>query len=121
MPFDSARADRITAFVFFVLGAAMTWGGYVMDRLEIRQIHPASIPGLVPMFLGVALMLCRSALSGREDRPCRRHGRGGGIMDRFFGRRGLECFLRPRSRRKHALPGGHRYLSRRLHRLVSLA
>lgn len=58
MPFDSARADRITAFVFFVLGAAMTWGGYVMDRLEIRQIHPASIPGLVPMFLGVALMLC---------------------------------------------------------------
>jgi len=62
MPFDSARADRMTAFVFFALGAAMTWGGYVMDRLEFRQIHPASIPGLVPMFLGVALMLCAALL-----------------------------------------------------------
>ena len=62
MRFDSARADRITAVVFFALGAAMTWGGYVMDRLEFRPIHPASIPGLVPMFLGVALMLCAALL-----------------------------------------------------------
>lgn len=58
MRFDSARADRITAVVFLTLGAAMTWGGFVMDRLEIRRIHPASIPGLVPMILGVALMIC---------------------------------------------------------------
>lgn len=36
----------------------MLYGGFVMDRLEIRQIHPASIPGLVPMILGAALMLC---------------------------------------------------------------
>lgn len=62
MRFDSAGADRITAAVFFALGAAMTWGGYVMDRLEIRNIHPASIPGLVPMMLGVALMICAGLL-----------------------------------------------------------
>lgn len=62
MRFDSARADRITAVVFMSLGAAMAWGGFVMDRLEIRRIHPASIPGLVPMILGVALMLCAAFL-----------------------------------------------------------
>ncbi len=53
-----ATADRISAVVFFALGAAMLVGGYTMDRLEIRQIHPASIPGLVPMILGAALMIC---------------------------------------------------------------
>lgn len=58
MRFDSAFADRISSVVFFVLGAAMLYGGFVMDRLEIRQIHPASIPGLVPMFLGGILMIC---------------------------------------------------------------
>lgn len=36
----------------------MLYGGFVMDRLEIRQIHPASVPGLVPMILGGVLMLC---------------------------------------------------------------
>ena len=71
MRFESARADRITAAVFFALGAAMAWGGYVMDRLEIRQIHPASIPGLVPMILGAALMVCAVLLfrGARDDAP----------------------------------------------------
>ncbi|MBD3625750.1 MAG: hypothetical protein HUJ24_10345, partial [Rhodobacteraceae bacterium] len=46
MRFDSPAADRVTAAVLFALGAGMSYGGYVMDRLEIRQIHPASIPGL---------------------------------------------------------------------------
>lgn len=58
MRFDSVRADRATAVVLFVLGIAMLYGGYTMDRLEIRQIHPASIPGLVPMLLGAVLALC---------------------------------------------------------------
>jgi putative tricarboxylic transport membrane protein len=59
---DSPAADRVAALVFFGLGAAMLAGGYTMDRLEIRQIHPASIPGLVPMILGAALMLCAALL-----------------------------------------------------------
>ena len=58
MRLDSARADQVTALVFFVLGVAMAIGGYTMDRLEVRQIHPASIPGLVPMILGGLLALC---------------------------------------------------------------
>lgn len=68
MRFDTPTADRVAALVFFALGAAMTYGGFVMDRLEIRQIHPASIPGLVPMILGGALMLCAVLLGlGAEN------------------------------------------------------
>ncbi len=63
MRFDTPAADRITAATLFALGAAMSWGGFVMDRLEIRQIHPASIPGLVPMILGAAMMLCAVLLA----------------------------------------------------------
>lgn len=51
-------ADRMTAVIIFALGLAMLVGGYTMDRLSIRQIHPLSIPGLVPMILGSALCLC---------------------------------------------------------------
>lgn len=53
-----AMADRLTAIVLFALGLALLVGGWTMDRLEIRQIHPASIPGLVPMILGVLLAIC---------------------------------------------------------------
>ncbi|QDL94634.1 hypothetical protein FDP22_22445 (plasmid) [Paroceanicella profunda] len=52
------RADRLTAAVLLALGLAFLAGGAMMDRLEIRHIHPASIPGLVPMFLGAILALC---------------------------------------------------------------
>jgi putative tricarboxylic transport membrane protein len=62
MRLDSARADQVSALVFFVLGVAMAVGGYTMDRLEIRQIHPASIPGLVPMILGGLLAVCAIGL-----------------------------------------------------------
>ncbi|MBO6674260.1 MAG: tripartite tricarboxylate transporter TctB family protein [Rhizobiales bacterium] len=58
MTLDSATADRWTSLALFAIGLAMLVGGYTMDRLEIRQIHPASIPGLVPMILGAAMMLC---------------------------------------------------------------
>lgn len=53
-----SAADRATAVVFFALGIAMLVGGFTMERLEIRQIHPLSIPGLMPMLLGGALAFC---------------------------------------------------------------
>jgi len=56
------RADRVTAFILIALGLVMLWGGYTMDRLEIRAIHPASIPGLVPMGLGVLITVCGGLL-----------------------------------------------------------
>jgi putative tricarboxylic transport membrane protein len=77
MRFDSATADRVTAIVLLALGAAMTWGGFVMDRLEIRQIHPASIPGLVPMILGLAMMLCAVLLALNADGADRKGPEGG--------------------------------------------
>ncbi|WP_373236106.1 tripartite tricarboxylate transporter TctB family protein [Cohaesibacter celericrescens] len=58
MHLDMTKADRIMAILLALLGLAMLIGGYQMDRLEIRQIHPASIPGLVPMILGGLLVLC---------------------------------------------------------------
>ncbi len=72
MPFAAARADKIMACVLFALGLAMLIGGYTMDRLEIRDIHPASIPGLLPMILGGAMMLCAALLfssAGRGEAP----------------------------------------------------
>jgi len=58
MRLDSARADRITAIVLVALGLTMLWAGYTMDRLEIRRIHPSSIPGLLPMILGGGMAIC---------------------------------------------------------------
>ncbi|MEX0969407.1 MAG: tripartite tricarboxylate transporter TctB family protein [Paracoccaceae bacterium] len=68
------KADRVTSIIFFALGTAMLIGGYTMDRLPIRQIHPLSIPGLVPMLLGASLAFCSIILffqstSEREGDP----------------------------------------------------
>jgi len=74
MRLDSPAADRLTALVLFLLGGAVTYGGFAMDRLENRQIHPASIPGLVPMILGVMLMVCAVALAWSAARPREEEG-----------------------------------------------
>ena len=60
--FHRFGADRLTAIVLLALGMTVTYGGWVMDRLEIRHIHPASIPGLLPIILGCALMICAVVL-----------------------------------------------------------
>lgn len=49
--------DLVVTTILLAVGIAQFVGGYTMDRLEIRHIHPASIPGLLPMFLGVAITL----------------------------------------------------------------
>ena len=56
------NADSIMAVFLAALGLAMFIGGIQMDRLEIRHIHPASIPGLVPIMLGFFMMLCAGLL-----------------------------------------------------------
>lgn len=75
------RADMITAAVLVVIAFWMMIGGYRMDRLEVRQIHPASIPGLVPMILGILLLICAALLFGRA-----RAGDAGQAID--FGQAG---------------------------------
>ena len=50
-------ADIAVATILLAIGIAMCVGGYTMDRLENRNIHPASFPGLVPMILGAVMAL----------------------------------------------------------------
>ena len=50
-----ALADLVTGALLFVLSVAVIYGAWTMDRLEIRQIHPSSVPGLTPGLLGIAL------------------------------------------------------------------
>lgn len=52
-----ARADLATGAVLFVLSVAVIYGAWTMDRLEMRQIHPSSAPGLLPGLLGIALAI----------------------------------------------------------------
>lgn len=54
---DKRTADSAVAAVLIAIGIAQMWGGITMDRLEIRRIHPASIPGLLPIFLGAAMVI----------------------------------------------------------------
>ncbi len=53
-----ARADLLAATVFVVLGILVSYGSWIMPRLENRRINPATVPGLVPGMLGVALTVC---------------------------------------------------------------
>lgn len=62
------RADVITALVWIALGLTITYLSWTMDRLEIRRIHPSTIPGLVPLFLGAGLTLCGVLLAMRSVR-----------------------------------------------------
>lgn len=64
----SIRADLIAALVFIALGLVVTYFSWTMDRLEVRRIHPSTIPGLVPLILGIALTLCGSLLAIRSAR-----------------------------------------------------
>ncbi len=54
---DRRTVDSAVAAILMMIGLAQLWGGFTMDRLEIRRIHPASFPGLVPMFLGATMFI----------------------------------------------------------------
>lgn len=63
-----ARADLVTGLVLFALSVAVIYGAWTMGRLEIRQIHPLSAPGLTPGLLGLALALTSLLLIGKSVR-----------------------------------------------------
>lgn len=63
-----ARADLIAGLVLFALSLAVIYGARTMPRLEIRQIHPLSAPGLTPGLLGIALALTSLILIGKAMR-----------------------------------------------------
>ena len=62
------KADLLTAVVLVVLGLAIFYLSWTMPRLEARRVHPATIPGLVPMALSAALVICGSLLAWRSWR-----------------------------------------------------
>ena len=62
------RADLVAAIVFIVLGAMILYGSWTMPRLEVRRIHPMTIPGLVPGMLSFALIVCGTLLAIRSLR-----------------------------------------------------
>jgi hypothetical protein len=63
-----SRADLLTALVLVALGLAVFYFSWTMPRLENRHVHPATIPGLVPMLLSVALTICGLLLLWRSAR-----------------------------------------------------
>jgi len=60
------RADFLTSAVFVILGLAIVYFSWTMDRLEIRSVHPATVPGLVPGLLGALLAICGLLLGARS-------------------------------------------------------
>jgi putative tricarboxylic transport membrane protein len=74
------RADLITGWIFILGGLAIVYFSWTMPRLEMRGIHPATIPGLVPGLLGAALALCGAVLAAKAHRD----GSGQGGWRDFF-------------------------------------
>lgn len=67
-------ADLITGCVFSGLGMAIAYTSWTMPRLEMRGVHPVTVPGLVPGILGVALAACGVILVGKAWPQVRREG-----------------------------------------------
>lgn len=63
-----ASADFLTGVLLTALGLAVLYLSWTMPRLAERRIHPATIPGLVPILLGAALALCGALLAWRSWR-----------------------------------------------------
>ena len=60
-------ADRIGGLIWFVFGAAIVYGSWVMDRLESQNIPPVTAPGLVPGLLGAGIIAFALVLLLRSD------------------------------------------------------
>jgi hypothetical protein len=64
----SALADLLWSLVWIVLGAAIVYGSWTMDRLEVMHINPYTAPGLVPGILGGSLVIMGFLLMLRSVR-----------------------------------------------------
>jgi hypothetical protein len=72
------RSDFIAALCWIAFGGAVSVGAWNMDRLENQDVPPFAIPGLLPFFLGLAvicfavLMLVRAVRQGALARDAQR-------------------------------------------------
>jgi hypothetical protein len=62
-------ADRLFGLFWTVLGAAILFESWRMDRLEQQHINPWTVPGLVPGLLGIVLALFGMVLAARRAPP----------------------------------------------------
>ncbi|NVO15226.1 MAG: tripartite tricarboxylate transporter TctB family protein [Rhodoplanes sp.] len=69
-PLVTPRSDFFASFAWIAVGIAIAVGSWQMDRLENQDVQPYAVPGLLPFFLGLAivffggLMLVRAWTSG---------------------------------------------------------
>ncbi|MEJ6021042.1 tripartite tricarboxylate transporter TctB family protein [Ramlibacter sp. PS4R-6] len=62
------RSDFWQGVGWVVFGLAVLVGSITMDRLEAQNINPYTIPGLLPGFLGIAMMLVGGVVAIRSWR-----------------------------------------------------
>ncbi|BAT59151.1 tripartite tricarboxylate transporter TctB family protein [Variibacter gotjawalensis] len=60
------HADRIGGLIWVILGGAIVYGSWTMDRLEGRIETPLAAPGLVPGLLGLGLIIFGAILLARR-------------------------------------------------------
>jgi putative tricarboxylic transport membrane protein len=64
------KADFLTGLVLILLSLCVVFESWRMPRLEHLKVHPLSVPGLVPAFLGIVIfvfaviLVVRSVLVG---------------------------------------------------------
>ena len=67
---DMVKADFLTGLVLILLSLCVVFESWRMPRLEHLKVHPLSVPGLVPAFLGIVIfvfaviLVVRSVLVG---------------------------------------------------------
>ena len=102
LPLDGApriektpRADRWFGLFWMLLGGAIFYGSWTMDRMEAQQVNPYTLPGIYTGILGVVIALFGLILLIRAQRQLARgeappHWR----LDPFdLGRTALALFL----------------------------
>jgi hypothetical protein len=62
------RSDFIAALCWIVFGGAVSAGAWNMDRLENQDVPRYAIPGLLPFFLGFAIILFAALMLARAWR-----------------------------------------------------
>ena len=61
-------ADRIGGLIWFVFGAAVVYGSWMMDRLESMNIPPSTAPGVVPALQGIGFIIFALILMFRSEK-----------------------------------------------------
>ena len=60
-------ADRVGGVIWVVFGTAVIYGSWIMDRLKLLGIPPATAPGVVPGLLGIGIIIFGLVLLARRE------------------------------------------------------